>query len=44
VVYMLQDMGIECGVDLTQLIEVGRGISARLERGNQSKVALAKSY
>jgi len=44
VVYMLQDMGIECGVDLTQLIEVGRSISARLERGNQSRVALAKSY
>ena len=41
VVYMLQGMGIDCGVDLDRLILAGQRISASLERANASRVALA---
>ena len=42
VVYMLQGMGIDCGVDLDQLIAAGSFISEHLQRPNQSRVALAR--
>jgi len=38
VVYMLNGMGIGTGVDLAKLIEVGRFISQRLGRENQSRI------
>lgn len=41
VVYMLNGMGIETGVDLKKLISVGRFISQQLNRQPQSKVNLA---
>lgn len=41
VVFMLQGMGIETGVDLKKLIAVGRFISRQLGRKPQSKVNLA---
>jgi hydroxymethylglutaryl-CoA lyase len=44
VVYMLQDMGINCGVDLQQLIDIGQRMSAKLGRPSRSKVALAQSH
>lgn len=37
-VYMLEGMGIETGVDLDALVDVGRFICEQLERENQSKV------
>lgn len=43
VVYMLHGMGIETGVDLDKLIEVGNYISAFLNRPTASKVACALS-
>jgi len=43
VVYMLQGMGINTGIDLEQLIKAGERISARLNRSNNSKVARAMS-
>jgi hydroxymethylglutaryl-CoA lyase len=43
VVYMLQGMGIETGVDLNKIIEVGRFISNYLGRLTQSRVNLALS-
>ena len=43
VVYMLQGMGIDCGVDLGALVAVGNKISALLERPNGSRVARALS-
>ncbi len=43
VLYMLQGMGIETGVDLDKLIEAGRFISAKLGRETQSKVARARN-
>jgi hydroxymethylglutaryl-CoA lyase len=43
VVYMLQGMGIETGIDLRQLIDAGAFISAHLQRENQSRVARALS-
>lgn len=42
-VYMLHGMGIETGIDLDKLIEVGVAISQSLSKGNQSKVGLARS-
>ena len=39
VVYMLHGMGIETGVDLNKLIDVGRYICAQLGRDNQSRVS-----
>ena len=43
VVYMLNGLGIKHGVNLTNLIEVGRDICKILERPVMSKVSLAKS-
>lgn len=42
VVYMLQGMGIDTGIDLNKLIEAGTFISEYLMRDTQSKVAKAK--
>jgi hydroxymethylglutaryl-CoA lyase len=42
VVYLLQGLGIDCGVNLEKLIDAGDFISDRLGRKNQSKVAQAK--
>ena len=41
VVYMLNGMGIECGVDLQALIKAGNKIVSALGKSNQSKVAIA---
>ena len=41
VVYLLNGLGIRCGVDLDHLVSVGNFISERLGRENQSKVARA---
>jgi hydroxymethylglutaryl-CoA lyase len=41
VVYMLHNMGIETGIDLAELIEVGNSISRKLNRKNGSKVGVA---
>lgn len=41
VLYMLQGMGIETGIDLNEVIKVGNWISQRLNRVNSSKVGLA---
>ena len=40
-VYMLNGLNIECGVDLDKLVTVGQLISLSLNRKNQSKVAQA---
>lgn len=42
VVYMLQGLGYECGVDLDKLIATGVHISNHLNRPSSSRVALAK--
>jgi hydroxymethylglutaryl-CoA lyase len=41
VLYMLQGMGIQTGIDLKELIKVGNWISQKLNRVNGSKVGLA---
>ncbi len=41
VVYLLNGLGIECGVDLPSLVGTGRWISAQLGRSNGSKVGQA---
>ncbi len=41
VVYMLHGMGIKTGVDLAKLVEVGRHISTKLARQNESRVGRA---
>lgn len=43
VVYMLQGMGIETGVDLDRLVETGRWLAQRLGRESGSKVARARA-
>jgi hydroxymethylglutaryl-CoA lyase len=43
VVYMLDGMGIETGIDLTLLIKAGNMISTHLGQKSRSKVALARS-
>ncbi|MBF7072946.1 hydroxymethylglutaryl-CoA lyase [Glaciecola sp. MH2013] len=43
VIYMLHNMGIETGVNLEKLVQVGRAISEQLQRTNNSKVGLAMS-
>lgn len=43
VLYMLEGMGYETGLDLVKLIEVGNWISGKLDRPNGSKVGLAMS-
>ncbi|MFN7551420.1 MAG: hydroxymethylglutaryl-CoA lyase [Pseudomonadota bacterium] len=40
-VYMLDGMGVETGIDLGRLVETGRWISARLGRETQSRVGRA---
>ena len=42
VLYMLQGLGIETGVDLDKLIAAGQFICSQLNRRNGSKVALAR--
>ncbi|MFQ5938334.1 MAG: hydroxymethylglutaryl-CoA lyase [Acidiferrobacterales bacterium] len=42
VTYMLRGIGIETGVDLDKLIDVGRFINAKLARETQSRVARAR--
>ena len=41
VLYMLEGMGIQTGVDLDKIVEAGRLISSHLGRDNMSKVAKA---
>jgi len=41
VVYLLNGLGIETGINLQQLITAGNFISEKLGRSNQSKVARA---
>ncbi len=41
VIYMLQGLGINTGVDLQQLVDTGNWITAQLGRTNGSKVGLA---
>jgi hydroxymethylglutaryl-CoA lyase len=41
VIYMLHGIGIETGVNLERLVAVGRYISAKLDRKNQSRVGNA---
>lgn len=41
VVYMLNGLGIDCGIDLNQLVQAGRYISQHLGRSTGSKVGLA---
>ena len=42
VVYMLNGLGVETGVDLASLMEAGNYISTYLQRDTMSKVARAK--
>lgn len=42
VVYLLNGLGVEHGVDLDKLIDAGRFVTAKLARDNGSKVAQAK--
>ncbi|MFT2111557.1 hydroxymethylglutaryl-CoA lyase [Marinomonas sp. 2405UD68-3] len=42
VLYLLQGLGIETGINLDKMIEAGYWISGQLKRKNGSKVALAK--
>lgn len=41
VVYMLEGLGIECGIDLAKLVSAGNFISQKIGKQNQSKVAQA---
>lgn len=41
VVYMLNGLGIDCGVDLSKLVLAGKYISKHLGRQNGSKVSQA---
>ncbi|MBB1489173.1 hydroxymethylglutaryl-CoA lyase [Oceanospirillum sediminis] len=43
VVYMLQGLGIETGIDLNKLISTGQYITSSIDRPNRSKVGLAHS-
>ncbi len=43
IVYMLNGLGIECGLDLEKLIAAGQFICEKLDRCNGSKVALART-
>lgn len=43
VIYLLDGLGIDHGIDLDSVIEVGNFISEKLGRANQSKVGLALS-
>ncbi len=44
VLYLLEGMGIDTGVDLASIIDTGNFISQRLNRANQSKVANALTH
>lgn len=44
VVYMLNGLGIECGIDLTRLTQAGRLICDYLKQPPRSKVAIALSH
>lgn len=44
VLYMLEGLGIETGIDLDAVIAVGNWISAELQRKNQSRTAAALSH
>ncbi len=44
VLYMLNGMGIDTGIDLAKLMTVGNAISSLLDRPSRSRVALAQSY
>ena len=41
VVYLLNGLGVDCGIDLDKLIQAGNFISTKLNKSNQSKVACA---
>ena len=41
VVYLLNGLGVDCGIDLDKLIQAGNFISTKLNKSNQSKVAYA---
>lgn len=41
VVYMLNNMGLETGIDLNSIIDIGNRISRKLQRSNGSKVGKA---
>lgn len=41
VLYLLQGLGIETGVDLNAMAKIGQQISAKLKRPNRSKVGMA---
>jgi hydroxymethylglutaryl-CoA lyase len=41
VVWLLQGLGIDCGVDLDRLVDTAAWISGRLDRAPPSKVAQA---
>ena len=43
VVYMLHNMGINTGIDLNKLIQIGKSMSLKLNRNNGSKVGVAAS-
>ena len=43
VLYLLEGLGIDTGVDLDKVIEAGDFISQQLRRPNQSKVAQARA-
>ena len=43
VIDLLDSLGLDHGVNLEKIIQVGQGISAQLERANQSRVAKAYS-
>lgn len=42
VVYLLQGLGVDCGIDLDRLIAAGQRISLQLQRPNASRAALAR--
>ena len=41
VVYLLHGLGVDTGIDLDKLVDVGAWISAELGRSNSSRVARA---
>jgi hydroxymethylglutaryl-CoA lyase len=42
VLFMLNGMNIETGIDLDEVINIGNWICEKLDRKNQSKVGLAR--
>jgi hydroxymethylglutaryl-CoA lyase len=41
VVYLLNGLGLNCGIDLDKLVSIGHWISAHIDKPNSSKVGLA---